>query len=196
MASIFLRSSRSWLEESSSLSEKSRWCPVMHRVPRTGGRSGCRSSTSSTLAFLMCSENSISFLSQSKRQSTPLVKAPHSNHFLASLEKTKASFLLWAPQSCWVSFWFFIISLFILVSVCFDKAPINRGTFMIAWTYPDPFQRDSACWTQGSCGNGRTSWLTEVTKDGSARFLMKMCHIFTAKNFLRFWGWGDARAIH
>lgn len=60
MASMFLRSRRTCRELPSSLSEKSRWWPVMHRVPLLGGCSGCWSTTSATLAVLMCSENSIS----------------------------------------------------------------------------------------------------------------------------------------
>lgn len=66
MASMFLRSSKTCRWVPSSLSEKSRWWPVMHRVPLLGGWSGCRSTTSSTLAVLMWSENSISPTSSSK----------------------------------------------------------------------------------------------------------------------------------
>lgn len=72
MASMFLRSSRTCRELPSSLSEKSRWWPVMHRVPLLGGCSGCRSTTSATLAVLMCSENSIS--SPRHRHNTPPLK--------------------------------------------------------------------------------------------------------------------------
>lgn len=60
MASMFLSSSKTCRELPSSLSEKSRWWPVIHRVPLLGGCRGCRSTTSSTLAVLICSENSIS----------------------------------------------------------------------------------------------------------------------------------------
>lgn len=158
MASMFLRSSRSSLEESSSLSEKSRWCPVMHRVPLTGGWSGCRSTTSSTLAFLMCSENSISLSSRSKRKNTPTFREsvpyrPHSELQITSslLWRKRKQASSFEPHRAAAGF----RSEFFLFSVCFDKAPINRRTFMIAWTYPDLSQCDSACWTQGSCGNGK-----------------------------------------
>lgn len=75
MASMFLRSSRTCRELPSSLSEKSRWWPVMHRVPLLGGCSGCRSTTSATLAVLMCSENSIS--SPRHRHKPPLKTRNH-----------------------------------------------------------------------------------------------------------------------
>lgn len=81
MASMFLRSSRSCLELSSSLSENSRWWPVTHSVPLLGGRWRSRSTTSSTLAVLMCSENSMELL-WPPRQSCP----PRRNHFLAFWE--------------------------------------------------------------------------------------------------------------
>lgn len=60
MASMFLRSSRSCQVLSSSLSENRRWCPVTHSAPLRGPREATLSTTSSTLAVLICSENSIS----------------------------------------------------------------------------------------------------------------------------------------
>lgn len=60
MASMFLRSSRSCQVLSSSLPENRRWCPVTHSAPLRGARKATLSTTSSTLAVLMCSENSIS----------------------------------------------------------------------------------------------------------------------------------------
>lgn len=60
MASMFLRSSRSCQVLSSSLSENRRWCPVTHSAPDRGAREATLSTTSSTLAVLICSENSIS----------------------------------------------------------------------------------------------------------------------------------------
>lgn len=61
IASMFLSSKRSCHELSPLLSEKSRWWPVTHSVPFIGAWNGCFSTTSSTFAVLICSENSIDF---------------------------------------------------------------------------------------------------------------------------------------
>lgn len=60
MASMFLRRMRSCQEASSFLSENRRWWLVTHRVPLSAGWKGLLRVTSSTLAVLMCSDNSIS----------------------------------------------------------------------------------------------------------------------------------------
>lgn len=79
MASMFLRSSRSCQVLASSLSENRRWCPVTHSVPLRGGRDVTLSTTSITLAVLMCSENSISVHNKhqpSRKSAICLTKSP------------------------------------------------------------------------------------------------------------------------
>lgn len=74
MASMFLRSTNTCRELSPSLSEKRRWWPVTHRVPLVGGWNGCRRTTSSTFAVLMCSENSITICAKPKSRGTAVTK--------------------------------------------------------------------------------------------------------------------------
>lgn len=136
MASMFLRSNKTCRESLSSLSEKSRWWPVMHRVPLLGGCSGCRSTTSSTLAVLMCSANSISppfkhpksvcrtlflfFLNCRSGRA-----APQSRPRL-SCKKTKAGFLL-----CTHSWLGSVAAALCLIG---DKKSINRRSFIFSLT--------------------------------------------------------------
>ena len=160
MASMFLSSSKTCRQLPSSLSEKSRWWPVMHRVPLLGGWSGCRSTTSSTLAVLICSDSSITNPSKiTLRCWTSLCTSGQ-----ITCEKTKAP----SSPHCWVGSTAVVFCLFD------DKESINRYFCLLSitrhyccCTFPHTAHwalETKMCWLRRHKAEVHVSWETAALR--------------------------------